>query len=219
MKKLILVLLLIATFTSCQMTKRHYSGGFQIEWRKGKMSSSKTTSNRKAQANIVSRELAPNQSIPMPSLAPLKNEQAPLSLLMNGKSAPQIIEAEIARLESISKKEFPLLRHHVKHAIQDHTTLIPKQSDNRSANPKGNGSGTMVLAILSLIFGIIGFILLISVDVFMYGTGTVSLLLATIAVARYDKHERGWGLAMIMLLISFGLIVAWWATVSAMFPR
>ncbi len=219
MKKLILAFLLIASFASCQMTKRHYSRGFQIEWRKGKMSSSKTTSDRKAQANIPSREWAPNQSIPMPSLVPLKNEQAPLSLLMNGKSAPQIVEAEIAQLESISKKEFPLLRRQVKRAIQDHTSLVPIHSDNRSANPKGKGSGTMVLAILSLIFAIVGFILLNSVDVFMYGTGTVSLLLATVAVARYDKHERGWGLALIMLFISFGLIVAWWAIVSAMFPR
>lgn len=175
--------------------------------------------NKKVEADIVKREFDRNQSIPIPSMSTLKNEQALIPMIVNGKTAPQILEAQIAQLESISKKEFPVLRHHVKHSIQDHTTFIPIQSTNQTANPKGKGSGTMTLAILSLIFAIAGFILLISVDVFMYGTGTVSLLLATVAVARYDKHERGQGLALLMLFISFGLIVAWWAIVSAMFPR
>jgi hypothetical protein len=218
MKKLILGILILAAGSSCQISKRHYTRGFQIEWRTGKMSSSKITMNKKVEADIVNREFDRNQSIPIPSMFTLKNDQALIPMIVNGKSGPQILEAQIAQLESISKKEFPLLGHHVKHSIQDRTTFIPHQNTNQTANQKGKGSGTMTLAILSLIFAIAGFILLIS-EVFMYGTGTVSLLLAIFAVARYDKHERGWGLALLMLFISFGLIVAWWAIVSAMFPR
>jgi hypothetical protein len=51
----------------------------------------------------------------------------------------------------------------------------------------------------------------------MYGTATMSLVLAIFALARYNRHERGIGLAVITLMISLGLIIAWWKIIGDMF--
>ena len=218
MKKLFFGLVLIAVVSSCQINNRRYTRGFQIEWRIGKMSSSKITSNRKGETNIANRESDHNQSIPMPSLVTMKNEQALIPMMISGKFAPQILAAEISQLETISENKFPELRHQINDVIQDYTAQNPIKCANHSANQNGNGSGTMVLAVLSLIFAIAGFVLLISEDVFMYGTASASLLLAILALGRHNKQERGRGLAVIMLFVSLGLIIAWWSMVSALFP-
>jgi hypothetical protein len=138
-------------------------------------------------------------------------------MVINGKSAPQIIDAEISQLETISKKKLPALRNNFLPLIQSYSAQKPRSGASNSNYQSSNGSGTMVLAILSLVFAIVGFILLMSSDFFMYGTATMSLVLAIFALARYNRHERGIGLAVITLMISLGLIIAWWKIIGDMF--
>jgi len=217
LKKMIFGLLLIVSASACNSSKRLYNKGFHIEWRNGGIQSSKVTVNKKAAAQIASKESVGKQSIPKPSLITLKNEHAIIPMVINGKSAPQIIDAEISQLETISKKKLPALRNNFLPLIQSYSSQKPRSGASNSNYQSSNGSGTMVLAILSLVFAIVAFILFMSSDFFMYGTATVSLVLAIFALGRYDRHERGIGLAVITLMISLGLIIAWWKIIGDMF--
>ena len=150
MKKLnlfsIIILAIIFITSSCSIEKRHYTSGYNIEWKSNKIKSVAVNKDKQSQKVIAKKQ--ETKSIDQ------KLKEKELNIIIASSDNSQII---IPQKEKIDFHSTSIIADPVKYIVEKITQL----PDKSKSSQQQQSDNINILALLSFIFGAIGFLFVI----------------------------------------------------------